>query len=131
MTDPAGKDSSSSLRPAQVCKALLAALEASEGRNRKRKRDQKPDNIGLAIKRALLTRAVQDDPAPEAFEEWLLQYPGKCDSGEPSGAVAAMARTVLEEWHLAHSMDAFRVWLEDGAPSADATDEKPGRPSST
>ena len=131
MTNPTGENSSPSLRPAQVCKALLAALEASEGRNRKRKRDQKPDTIGLSIKRALLTRAVQDDPAPEAFEEWLLVYPGECNSGEPSGAVAAMARTVLEEWRLAHSMDAFRVWLEDGAPSADATDEKPGRPSSS
>lgn len=123
-------DGSQSLRPAEVCKALLAALEASEGRNRKRKRDQKPDTIGLSIKRSLLARAVQDDPDPEAFEEWLLNYPGKCDTGEPSGAVAAMARTVLEEWRLAHSMGAFRVWLEDGAPSADATDEKPARPRS-
>jgi hypothetical protein len=131
MMNPATENSSPSLRPAQVCKALLAALEASEGRNRKRKRDQKPDTIGLAIKRALLSRAVQDDPNPEAFEEWLLQYPGKCTSGDPSGAVVAMARIVLEEWRLAHSMDAFRIWLEDGAPSADAKDEKPARPSSS
>lgn len=128
--NPQIKNGSAALRPAEVCRALLTALEASEGRNRKRKRDQKPDTIGLAIKRSLLTRAVQDDPDPGAFEEWLLNYPGKCDTGEPSGAVAAMARTVLEEWRLAHSMDAFRVWLEDGAPSADATDEKPARPRS-
>jgi hypothetical protein len=46
------------LRPADVCKALLAALEASEGRRRKRKRDQTPDMIGLSIKRSLVLPAV-------------------------------------------------------------------------
>ena len=61
------------VRPAEVCAALLAALEAAEGRRRSRKRDQTPDGIGLAIKRELLQRAVQEDPNPEAFEEWLLQ----------------------------------------------------------
>jgi len=111
------KDSTESLRPADVCKALLAALEAAEGRRRKRKRDQTPDTIGLSIKRSLLARAVQDDPSPEAFEAWLLNY--------PSGAVSAMARSVLEEWRLAHSLGEFRVWLEQGAPSDDAKDEKP------
>ena len=39
------------VRPAEVCAALLAALEAAEGRRRSRKRDQTPDAIGLAIKR--------------------------------------------------------------------------------
>lgn len=57
-----------SLRPADVCKALLAALEASEGRRRKRKRDQTPDMIGLSIKRSLMSRAMESDPSPEAFE---------------------------------------------------------------
>jgi hypothetical protein len=66
------KDASHTFRPADVCRALLAALEASEGRRRKRKRDQTPDAFGLAVKRALLQRAVEDDPQPEAFEEWLL-----------------------------------------------------------
>ena len=60
------------VRPAEVCAALLAALEAAEGRRRSRKRDQTPDAIGLAIKRELLERVVQEDPDPEAFEEWLL-----------------------------------------------------------
>ncbi len=119
------KDSTESLRPADVCKALLAALEAAEGRRRKRKRDQTPDTIGLSIKRSLLARAVQDDPSPEAFEAWLLNYPVKCATTESSGAVSAMARSVLEEWRLAHSLGEFRVWLEQGAPSDDAKDEKP------
>jgi hypothetical protein len=52
------------LRPAEVCRALLAALDASEGRRRRRKRDTTPDAIGLAIKRCLLEQAVREDPAP-------------------------------------------------------------------
>ena len=56
------KDSSHAFRPADVCRALLAALEASEGRRRKRKRDQTADAIGLAVKRDLLQRVVEDDP---------------------------------------------------------------------
>lgn len=125
------KDLAQSLRPAEVCKALLAALEAAEGRRRKRKRDQTPDAIGLSIKRMLLAQAVEDDPNPEAFEEWLLDYPRKCATLESSGAVSAMARAVLEEWRLAHSLGAFRVWLEQGAPSDDAKDEKPRQRSSS
>src|SRR5262245_15760327 len=120
------KDSSSqTLRPAAVCKALLAALEAAEGRRRKRKRDQTPDGIGLSIKRSLLERAAQEDPNPEAFEQWLLDYSAKYATLESSGAVSAMARAVLDEWRLAHSLKEFRVWLEQGAPSDDAKDEKP------
>ena len=118
------RDSSHSFRPAEICKALLAALEAADGRRRKRKRDQTPDAIGLSIKRTLLVRAVEDDPNPEAFEEWLLNYPVKCGTAESAGAVTAMARAVLEEWRLAHSMGEFRAWLEQGAPSEDAKDEK-------
>ena len=130
-TMSASEDSLQSLRPADVCRALLAALEAADGRRRKRKRDQTPDTIGLSIKRALLERAVEDNPSPEAFEKWLLDYPQKCATLESSGAVSAMARAVLEEWRLAHSLKDFRVWLEQGAPSDDAKDEKPReRPSS-
>jgi hypothetical protein len=119
------KDSSQALRPAAVCKALLAALEAAEGQRRKRKRDQTPDGIGLSIKRSLLERAVQEDPNPEAFEQWLLDYPVKYGTLESTGAVSALARAVLEEWRLAHSLKEFRVWLEQGAPSDDAKDDKP------
>ncbi|HJR59082.1 MAG TPA: hypothetical protein VJ813_06790 [Vicinamibacterales bacterium] len=112
------------LRPADVCRALLAALEASEGRRRKRKRDQTPDAFGLGIKRDLLRRAVDDDPAPEAFEAWLLEYPLTCSAPELAGPALAMARAVFEEWRLAHSMGEFRRWLEEGAPSEDAGKER-------
>src|SRR5215217_7497048 len=109
-----------SFRPADVCKALLAALEASEGRRRNRKRDQTPDAFGLAVKRDLLQRAVAEDPRPEAFEEWLLNYPATCQARELAGPAHAMARAVFEEWRLAHSLGEFRIWLEQGAPSEDA-----------
>jgi hypothetical protein len=82
-------------RPAEVCRALLAALEAAEGHRRRRKRDQTPDAFGLGIKRALLERIVEEDPAPEAFEAWLLQYPFTCVSRELTGPIRAMARAVL------------------------------------
>jgi len=108
------------MRPAEICKALLAALDASEGRRRSRKRDQTPDAIGLQIKRELLERAVQEDPPPEGFEAWLLACPLNCSGLAPAGAVAAMARIIFEEWSLAHSMGDFKNWLEHGAPSDDA-----------
>lgn len=113
------RHSSEPLRPADVCRALLAALEASEGRRRKRKRDQTADAFGLGIKRDLLRRAVETDPTPEEFEAWLLAYPGTCDEPELAGPALAMARAVFEEWRLAHSMGEFRRWLEQGAPSED------------
>jgi hypothetical protein len=109
-------------RPADVCKALLGALEASEGRRRNRKRDQTPDAFGLAVKRALLQRAVEDDPEPEAFEQWLLNYPLSCKAPELAGPALAMARAVFDEWRLAHTLGGFRLWLEQGAPSEDTTD---------
>ena len=118
----AEKDASPAFRPAHVCRALLAALEASEGRRRNRKRDQTPDAFGLAVKRALLQRAVEDDPDPEGFEEWLLNYPQTCGAPELVGPAYAMARAVFEEWRLAHASGEFRRWLEQGAPSDDATD---------
>jgi hypothetical protein len=117
--------SQSTLRPAEVCKALLSALEASEGRRRRRKRDQTPDGIGLTFKRELLEQAVRDDPDPEAFEEWLLNYSASRDS---AGGILAMARAVFEEWRLAHSMGEFKSWLEQGAPSDDASEDSSFRP---
>lgn len=120
MADPdAPPAASGSLRPAQVCRGLLAALEAAEGRRRARKRDQTPDAIGLAAKRRLLERVVCDDPDPPCFEEWLLNCIGQSDAASLC-ATSAMARAVLEEWRLAHAMQDFALWLERRAPSEDA-----------
>lgn len=107
-------------RPAEVCRALLAALDASEGRRRNRKRDQTADAIGLAVKRDLLKRVVEEDPAPQAFEEWLFNYPLTCAAPERAGPARAMARAVFDEWRLAHTLLDFKRWLDEGAPSDDA-----------
>src|SRR5437867_11656260 len=109
------------VRPAEVCRELLAALEASEGKRRRRKRDTTPDAIGLAIKRELLERAVAADPEPPEFEAWLHE---QClAAGGAEGGVRAMALSIFEEWRLAHDADSFREWLTRGAPSDDALSE--------
>jgi hypothetical protein len=105
------------IRPREVCYHLLHALDASEGRRRRRKRDTTPDSIGLAIKRELLEGTVRDDPEPQEFEEWLLAQCEAAPAG--SGPVQAMASAILEDWRLAQRSDAFRGWLETGAPSED------------
>lgn len=113
-------DLSHACRPSEVCRALLAALDASDGRRRKRKRDQTADAIGLAVKRELLQRVVDEDPPPHAFEEWLFNYPTRCEKPELAGPALAMARAVFEEWRLTHTLRDFKLWLEQGAPSDDA-----------
>ena len=104
-------------RPGEVCRRLLGAMEGSEGRRKRRKRDTTPDAIGLGIKRDLLERATLDDPAPEEFEGWLLE---QCLAAGPlAGATRAMALEVLDEWRLANLAPGFAGWLEAGAPSDD------------
>ena len=111
------------LRPAEVCRQLLAALDASEGRRKRRKRDTTPDAIGMGVKRDLLAQAVSEDPAAEAFESWLLQ---KClAAGSSSGPVHAMALDLLHEWRLAQALPSFQAWLYQGAPSDDASAGSP------
>ena len=118
------------LRPAEVCRRLLAALDASEGRRRRRKRNTTPDAIGLAVKRTILEETLRDDPDADAFEGWLLE---RClsagESGDhvaagelfaASGPVRAMALEVMAEWRLAAVPGAFGSWLSLGAPSDDA-----------
>ena len=105
-------------RPADACRALLAALDASEGRRGRRKRDTTPDAIGMSLKRRLLEQAVLSDPEPEHFEAWLLE---RCLSDETAstGAMRAMAKEVFSEWRLVAVSEQFRDWLAAGAPSED------------
>jgi hypothetical protein len=117
---PSDPFSSNVMTPARVCSALLAALEAADGRRRLRKRDQTPDRIGLQAKRALLHQVVIDDPQPADFEAWLMCYAGGQPTQPDRAATWSMARAVLDEWRLAHEMQAFARWLDEGAPSADA-----------
>jgi hypothetical protein len=108
------------LRPAVLCRGLLDALEGSEGRRKRRKRDTTPDAIGLGIKRELLERAVADDPDPDQFEGWLLTQCVDAADTVSMGAMRAMALDVLAEWRLAGASGSFQAWLQSGAPSADA-----------
>lgn len=106
------------MRPAEICSQLLAALDASEGRRRKRRRDTTPDSIGMALKRSILEETVRQDPEPDGYEAWLLE---RClTSGEATGPMRAMALDVLSEWRMAQDSTVFRRWLEHGAPSDDA-----------
>lgn len=108
------------LRPAHFSAELLGALEASEGRRKRRVRDTTPDAIGLRIKRELLDQIVHDDPDPAAFEEWLVS---RClDAGLADGPVRAMALSIWEEWRLAATSSEFLAWLARGAPSDDRED---------
>ena len=108
-----------SLRPAYVCQALLATLDASDGRRRRRKRDTTPDAVGMTLKRRLLHEAVTQDPDPDTFEGWLLE---RCLTGAEdfsTGTMRAMAQEVFAEWRSAVSSEEFRGWLSAGAPSDD------------
>ena len=107
------------LRPGAVCGALLAALEASEGRRRRRKRDTTPDAIGMSLKRWLLAEASEADPDPGAFEVWLLERCLSRSLDAPTGALRAMARDIVDEWRLATASADFHAWLTAGAPSED------------
>jgi hypothetical protein len=107
------------LRPSDLCRGLLAALDASDGRRKRRQRDTAPDAIGFRIKRDLLAATVQDDPAPDAFEAWLVTRCRAADGTVSSGAVRAIARDVLTEWRLAEASPEFARWLAAGAPSED------------
>ena len=105
------------LRPGAFSAQLLRTLDASEGRRRRRKRDQTPDGIGLAIKRDLLEAAIQEDPEPVDFEAWLLM---KALAAPASGPVLALCNQIMDEYRVAVLDPHFGRWLADGAPSADA-----------
>ena len=106
------------LRPGEFCSELVATIEASEGRRRRRKRDTTPDAIGLTMKRELLADAIAADPEPDEFEDWLFEW--LLLAGDGNGGLRAIALSVLEEWRFAAEADDFRRWLAEGAPSDDA-----------
>ena len=112
MSEPAEPKS-----PADVCSRLLAALDASEGRRQRRKRNTTADTIGLEMKRGLLERAAREAPSAEGFEAWLL---ARCSEAGGGGDIRAMALEILEEWRLAQTSPELWAWLSRGAPSDDA-----------
>lgn len=105
------------ITPADLCRGLLGALEASEGRRKRRARNTTADAIGLAIQRELLEDVVRDDPAPDEFEGWLLD---RCEmEGVGDGAVRAMALSIWDQWQLAQHAPDVRAWIVAGARSDD------------
>jgi hypothetical protein len=110
------------LAPGEFCRLSLRTIEASEGRRRRRKRDTTPDAIGLNLKRSLMEQAAAEQPAPDAFEGWLLT---RALAAPASGPVLAAAREILDEYRIAASDPTVRTWLEAGAPSADAEADAP------
>ena len=105
------------LTPAELCRGLLGALDASEGRRRRRSRNNTADSIGLAIQRELLEAAVRDEPAPDDFEAWLLD---RCMAeGVADGAQRAMALFVWDQWQLALQAPDVQAWIVAGGRSDD------------
>ncbi|HEY9429641.1 MAG TPA: hypothetical protein VIR34_20940 [Gemmatimonadaceae bacterium] len=105
------------LTPAELCRGLLGALDASEGRRRRRSRNTTADSIGMEIQRSLLEGAVRDAPDADDFERWLLE---QCIAeGESDGATRAMALFIWQQWLFASEADGYREWITRGAPSDD------------
>src|SRR5688500_20353655 len=103
------------IRPAAICRELLATIDASEGRRKRRSRNTTADAIGLQIKRDLLEEIVHADPAADDFEGWLLE---RClAEGASDGPVRALALTVVEEWQLSRARGDWRRWLTQGVAS--------------
>ena len=112
------------VRPGEFCRFQLKALEAAEGQTRRRKRDQAPDKLGLAIKRDLLQRAAEADPEPSAFEGWLMEQIIRAPN---AGAVRAMSEQIFLEYRMAGRQRELAEWLAGGAPSDDAEPERAGK----
>lgn len=105
------------LTPAELCRGLLGALDASEGRRKRRARNTTADSIGLAIQRDILEAAVRDEPAPDDFEAWLLE---RCEAeGVGNGATRAMALSIWDQWHLALRAPDIQAWIVAGGHSDD------------
>lgn len=105
------------LTPAQLCRGLLGALDASEGRRKRRVRDTTADSIGLAIQREMLEAAVHEEPPPDEFEGWLLN---RClAEGVGDGAHRAMALFIWDQWLLARHAPDVEAWIGAGGRSDD------------
>lgn len=102
------------LHPVQYCSYALQAIEVSEERRKRRKRDTGPDVIGMDIKRDLLRKAIEDKPEPDQFEAWLMEQVINSGAGGP---VRAMALEVFADYQNACADPSFSQWLADGAPT--------------
>jgi hypothetical protein len=89
-----------------VCRDLLATLVDADAALRRRNRFV-PELIGRAYERALLERAIADDPEPGDFEAWLVD---RCVELAPESAgelwVRRMAVEIRAQWLAARGQAA-------------------------
>lgn len=102
--------------PAEFARHALEAMEASEGRRKRRHRDTTPDRIGLDLKRKILEDVITHQPSRGELEDHLFAL---VNASDDPGATRAMCVDVLDEYRAAASSPGFRGWLERGAPSDD------------
>lgn len=102
--------------PAEFARQALEAIEASEGRRKKRHRNTTPDRIGLDLKRDILAGLADEAPPAEELEEWLQR---RIVGSPDPGATRAMCLDVFDEYRAATLSPSFREWLARGAPSDD------------
>src|SRR5207253_8951953 len=106
--------------PGEFCRLAMRAIDHTQARSRRRKRDQTPDAYGLGIKRELLQRGAEADPPPERFEAWLLE---QALETPVSGPVRAMCVELLGDYRAAQTVPGLGEWLLSGAPGP--ADESP------
>jgi hypothetical protein len=111
------------LQPAEYCRQALQAIEVSDERRKRRKRDTGPDVTGMDIKRELLQKAIEAEPAPGDFEGWLLE---QVIASPAAGPIRAMAIEIHADYENARMFHSFNKWLADGAPTPRVED--PSRP---
>lgn len=116
-------DSNKTLQPADYCRQALQAIEVSDERRKRRKRDTGPDLTGMDIKRDLLEKGIVAEPGPEEFEGWLLQ---QVIESPVAGPIRAMAIEIFADYENARMFHSFGGWLAEGAPTPRVED--PARP---
>ena len=102
------------VRPADACRALLGALDASEGRRRRRKRDTTPDTLGMVIKRHL-----RADRPVRSRAGLFRGVAARALPRERHGADGSDARHGPRGAHRVEADGCpgpFRDWLTAGAP---------------
>jgi hypothetical protein len=100
-------------RPRDLAILLLAGEGAPP---RTRARDQRADQVGAELRREILVRLSAADPDPSDIEAALARIVEEV--GEPSGAVRAVASSVLRDWRESFQ-PAFWSWLVSEAVTSD------------